>query len=66
MSIDLSAAIDTDIQAVFDAYAKGQAVDPEVARRVREHADRMREEMFRKHGYLNIAVDLIREIRESQ
>ena len=38
--------------------------DPEATRRARERMDRRREQIFQKFGVLNIAVELIREVRE--
>jgi hypothetical protein len=40
--------------------------DPEFIARVQARSERMREEVFQKHGLLNIAVDLIREIRDEE
>jgi hypothetical protein len=39
-------------------------VDPEARRIARERMDRMREEFRRRHGEVNLAVELIREARE--
>lgn len=58
------ADIEADAAEVYEAVAAGRAVDPEVARRVRERADAISEQIFKKHGVLNVAVDLIREIRD--
>lgn len=38
--------------------------DPEAMRKACERMDRAREELRKKHGELNIAVDLIRQGRE--
>jgi hypothetical protein len=38
--------------------------DPEAAKRSRERMDRMREEIRKKHGTLDIAVPYIRELRD--
>lgn len=40
--------------------------DPEVLRRIREEADRIREEILRKHGILDIGVPAIRELRDGE
>jgi hypothetical protein len=40
--------------------------DPQAARQACERMDRMREELRRKHGEMNVAVDLIRETREEE
>ncbi len=52
-----------DFQAVVDHAFKGKPVDPEVAQRIEERAEKVREVM-RKKGTTNIAVDLIRESRD--
>jgi hypothetical protein len=52
-----------DAQAVLDAVSAGKPLDPEVARRVHEHAQRIREEVYQKHGLLDIGVPAIRELR---
>ena len=41
----------------------GQA-EPDVLRRIAEQSSRIREQLLRKHGILDLAVPLIREIRE--
>jgi hypothetical protein len=53
-----------DMQAVADAVAAGRPVPPEVARRVRERSAHVREQLLRRHGVREIAVDLIRQGRE--
>ena len=52
-----------DAQAVADHVAKGERVPPELARRVRERADRIRHEILEKHGIQDIGVPAIRELR---
>lgn len=54
---------DADAAAVMAHYLTGKPVDPEVARRVRERAQEIREEAYRKHGLVDIAVPAIRELR---
>ena len=41
-------------------------LDPEVARRIRERGDRIREQILREHGVLDIGVPAIRELRDSE
>ena len=53
-----------DAQAVADAVAVGKPVDPEVGRRVHERSRLAQAELLKKFGVREIAVDLIREIRE--
>lgn len=52
-----------DAQAVIDHVTSGKPLDPEVVARVRAQAKRIREEIRRKHGTLDIGVSLIRELR---
>ncbi len=61
MSID--AAI-TDLDAAHAAIAAGKPLDPVIKKRVHERAEKVREEVRRNHGLLNVAVDLVREIRD--
>lgn len=62
----ISPDVMADGQAVIDHLMTGQPLDPEVARRVRERSERATEELRRKFGVREIAVDLIREIRDEQ
>ena len=55
-----------DLEAVLKHVAAGTRVDPELARRVRERSELATEELRQKHGEINIAVDLIREIRDEE
>ncbi len=45
-------------------YAASGVRDPEIMRQACESMDRMREELRGKYGEMNVAVDLIREIRD--
>ena len=53
-----------DTQAVIDHVISGKVLDPEVVRRIRERAERIREEIQQKHGVLDIGVPAIRELRD--
>lgn len=68
MNIAMGTIIDpvelADSQAIMEYLMHGTPLDPEVDRRVHERAARITEELRRKHGTLNIAVDLIRQVRE--
>jgi hypothetical protein len=55
-----------DTQAVIDHLVSGKLLDPKVARRVQERADRIREEIRQKHGVLDIGEPAIRELRDGQ
>jgi hypothetical protein len=52
-----------DARAIIDSLTSGKPLDPEVARRVRERGDRIRDEILRTHGVQDIGVGLIRELR---
>jgi hypothetical protein len=52
-----------DLESLCASAAARRPVDPVVARRVQERAARVREEL-RKKGPTNVAVDLIREVRD--
>lgn len=60
------AVVKADLELVCRMLAHGGVRDPEVLRRIRERADRVRDRLFRQHGLLNIAVDLIREGRDEE
>ena len=60
------ADINDDIQAVADAVAAGRPVDPAVARRVREQSEKIQEDLRRRYGVREIAVDLIRQGRDEE
>jgi hypothetical protein len=55
--------IKTDEEAVIANFITGKLLDPEVARRVRERAQKIRAEIYRKHGLVDIGVPAIRELR---
>ena len=52
------------LQAVLEAVLAGRKADPELARRVRERAEKVTADLRRKYGQVNIAVDAIRSLRE--
>jgi hypothetical protein len=68
MSIDIqSTGVPPQLMADLEdaaRYAASGVRDPEVMRRACERMDRMREELRKKVGEMNVAVDLIREVRD--
>jgi hypothetical protein len=62
----LPADLEADTQAVLEKLTAGKPLDPETYRRIRERADRIRDEVYRKHGVLDIGVPAIRELREGE
>jgi hypothetical protein len=62
-----SSAIPPELMAELQERAERASrgvVDPDARRIARERMDRMREEFRRRHGEVNLAVELIREARE--
>jgi hypothetical protein len=60
MSIESRTQEEADRQAVLEHAFKKAPLDPEVVKRVRERAEAIRAKL----PLTNVAVDLIREIRE--
>jgi len=58
----------TSSQALADLNALclslGKPQDPDLVKRVQERARQVRERVYREKGLLDVAVDLIREIRD--
>jgi hypothetical protein len=63
---EIPSLIEADERAVLNYLATGTPLDPETYRRIRERAEQITERLRRKHGEMNIAVDLIREIRDEE
>ncbi len=57
--------VDPEVQAAIDRALEGVR-DPDSMRRAAERMDRMREEMRARVGNVNLAVPLIREIRDEE
>jgi hypothetical protein len=57
---------DPDGDAVIESIMTGRPLDPEIARRIEERADKITDELRRKYGTLNVAVDLVREVRDEE
>jgi hypothetical protein len=56
-----------DMQEVCRLISEGKRVtDPALLKRIHERSEEVRREMFEKHGVTNIAVDLIREVRDEE
>jgi hypothetical protein len=54
-----------DLQAAADRVAKGVR-DPEIMGKACERMDRLREEIRRQHGILDIGVPAIRALRDGE
>jgi hypothetical protein len=53
-----------DERAVFEHAFRDKPLDPDVRRHVRERAERITEELRRRHGEMSIAVDCAAGLRE--
>ncbi len=59
----IPAELMAELQKAADDLANGLR-DPEEARKACERMDRLGEEVFRRHGILDIGVPAIRELRD--
>ncbi|HQU45592.1 MAG: hypothetical protein B7Z73_13125 [Planctomycetia bacterium 21-64-5] len=68
MSID-TAAIDpellADAEAVLTAITSGKKPDSELVQRIQARSEQIRERVFREHGFVDIAVPAVRELRDA-
>lgn len=64
--LDDLALREADGQAVMDHVLAGKPLDPEVVRRVRERSQRATEDVRRRLGTVNVAVDLVRQARDEE
>jgi hypothetical protein len=55
---------EADLDELANSVSSRRPVDPDVKRRIRERSQQIREDRFKKQGFLNVAVELIREIRD--
>ena len=68
-SIDENTLLPPEVMADLEYAAQLAATgrqDPKFARRIREEADRVRKEILRRHGVLDIGVPAIRELRDAE
>jgi hypothetical protein len=54
-----------DTEAIMEHLTSGRPLAPDVAQRIRERGERIREEVFRRHGVLDIGSPSIRELRDA-
>lgn len=66
MSTDAKAIVDADTEALLERMIHGTPLPPDVYQRIQERGDKLTEEIRRKYGVREIAVDLIREIRDGE
>ena len=65
-TIDQIPVADADAQAVLESLRTGVPLDPAIRRRVSERSEQATEALRRRYGTLDVAVDLIREIRDEE
>ena len=58
--------LEEDTKAILEKLATGRPLDPAIYARITQRADRIREEVFRRHGVLDIGVPAIRELRDAE
>lgn len=63
MSIDSKTTDRQELEDVIAKLMRGER-DPEAARRACERMDRMREEIYKRVGIVDVAVPFIRELRD--
>ena len=63
-SVGIAPEVLDDMHAVAEAAAAGRALDPELVKRARERSENVQDELRRRYGVREIAVDLIRQGRE--
>ena len=59
-----AAQVRADEAVVTEHLLTGKPLDPEVYRRIRARAEQITTQLRQRHGDMNLAVDLIRDIRD--
>jgi hypothetical protein len=66
MSTDAKLALDADTEALIERITHGTPLPPDAYQRIQERGDKVTEEIRQKYGTIEIAVELIREIRDEE
>lgn len=66
MSTEAKPTVDADTEALMERIIHGTPLPPDVYQRIKERGDRLTEEIRQQYGIREIAVDLIREIRDEE
>jgi hypothetical protein len=66
MSTDAESTVDEDTKALLAWIANGTPLHPDVRKRIEDRGDQLTEEIRQKYGTVEIAVDLIRQIRDGE
>jgi hypothetical protein len=59
-----AAQVQADEAAATEHLLTGKPLDPEVYRRIRARAEQITVQLRQRYGDMNLAVDLIRDIRD--
>jgi hypothetical protein len=59
-----TAQVQADQAAVTEHLLTGKPLDPEVYRRIRDRAEQITTQLRQRYGDMNLAVDLIRDMRD--
>lgn len=62
----IPAELQADTNAILKKLATGKPLDAETYARIRDRADRIRDEVLQKHGLLDIGVPAIRQLRDGE
>ena len=62
----IPAELEADTTAILEKLTTGKPLSAESYARIRARADRIRDEVFQKHGLLDIGVPAIRELRDGE
>jgi hypothetical protein len=63
-TVDAITEPDADLQAILERITTGKPLEPQTYRRIRERGRQITEELRQLNGEMNIAVDLIRQVRD--
>ena len=66
MSIETNEHVEADTNALMESIINGAPLPPDVYHRIQKRGDELTEEIRQKYGTIEIAVDLIREIRDEE
>lgn len=66
MSTDTRPAVDPETEALMARILHGKPLDPELYRRIQERGRKITEEIRQNSGTVEIAVDLVRQVRDEQ
>ncbi|HEX3315793.1 MAG TPA: hypothetical protein VHR72_12910 [Gemmataceae bacterium] len=55
--------IAAEMEAVIQSLETGKPIDPAIAKRIHERAEKITQRVYREHGLVDIAVPAIRELR---